>query len=76
MHYTAVDKTNQNNAAIKNLEILSAGHLLVQFLLSVDFQSLVALLLLANSGQILLGTFLQHILILKCKVKCESFNGF
>lgn len=39
-------------------------YLLIQFLLSVDLQGLVALLLLTDTRQVLLRTFLQHILIL------------
>lgn len=39
-------------------------YLLIQFLLSVDLQGLVALLLLSDTRQVLLRTFLQHILIL------------
>lgn len=46
-------------------------HLLIQFLLSVDLQGLVALLLLTDTRQVLLRTFLQHILILMKKQRTE-----
>lgn len=46
-------------------------YLLIQLLLGVDLQGLVALLLLTDTRQVLLRTFLQHILILMEKQRTE-----
>lgn len=45
-------------------------HVLVQLLLSMDFKRLVSLLLLLDSGQILLSALLQHLFVLYEQTQC------